>query len=126
MSRSRVHIAESEGVSLQISQGVDSRFGLSDEYAMKVLVALTLNQRKHTGAPGSLYKREAAEISDIHPVIGDSLHHCRIVCGDDQFDARAGFFLQIFHEWLALTHDLSRIGGRDHSEPELWPTTAGT
>jgi hypothetical protein len=58
-------------------------------------------------------------------VIGDSLHHRRIVCGDHQFDSRTGLFLEIFHEWLAVPHDLSRIGGRDHGEPEglLWPST---
>src|SRR4029077_19129312 len=97
-------------------------------HAVKILIALALYQRMHTGAPGSLYKGKTSEIGDIHPVVGDSLYYRRLVCGDHQFDSRAGLFLEIFHEWLAFAHDLSGIGGRDHGEPKgvLGPTTTTT
>src|SRR2546422_4842880 len=65
---------------------------------------------------GSLHKGKAAEIGDIYPVVRDGFDDGCVISRDHQFNPRTRLLLEIFHQWLAVAHDLSGIGRGDHAE----------
>ena len=52
---------------------------LSDEQAVKILIALALHQQQSPGTCGSLYKHEAAKVGDVHAVVAYRLNHRSVV-----------------------------------------------
>src|SRR5262249_12246000 len=113
---SRIHITEGKWMTFQIGQAVDAGVGLSNEQAVKVLIALALNERLDTRAPFHLNISKSAKKGNVDLSFGICYDHAGVVCRHAQLDLCTGLFLQVSDEGLIFAQDLTRVSIGNHAQ----------